>query len=184
MSRRAWPRSQRRSRRSLPPRSGVWHVRQPIRRRRQRPVVRPCGQSRRAWNRGNRRPPARRPPGRIRRPGGTAGGRRSSDPGRNRGLYPRREVLGATRSNPIEFATQWRHSPGACAYASGWVRRSSRLADVPLLSAWRRLDIGQRRSVIGMGVAVIALHVLGWGMLIFLVAPRISRCRAACSGSD
>lgn len=64
-----------------------------------------------------------------------------------------------------------RRCPGACAYASGWVSRSSRLADVPLLSAWRRLDIGQRRSVIGMSVAVIALHVLGWGMLIFLVAP-------------
>lgn len=42
---------------------------------------------------------------------------------------------------------------------------------MPLLNAWRRLDTGQRRSVIGMSVAVIALHVLGWGMLVLLVAP-------------
>jgi nickel/cobalt transporter (NiCoT) family protein len=42
---------------------------------------------------------------------------------------------------------------------------------VQILTAWRRLDEGQRRSVIGMSVAVGALHVLGWGMLLFLVAP-------------
>lgn len=62
-------------------------------------------------------------------------------------------------------------SSGTCDCASAWVSRSFKLADVQILTAWHRLDEGQRRSVIGMSAAVIALHVLGWGMLFFLVAP-------------
>jgi len=62
-------------------------------------------------------------------------------------------------------------SSGTCDYASAWVSRSFKLADVQILTAWHRLDEGQRRSVIGMSTAVIALHILGWGMLVFLVAP-------------
>lgn len=62
-------------------------------------------------------------------------------------------------------------SSGTCDCASVWVSPSSRLADVQILTGWHRLDEGQRRSVVGMSVAVGALHVLGWGMLLFLVAP-------------
>lgn len=62
-------------------------------------------------------------------------------------------------------------SSGTCDYASAWVSLSSRLAGVRILTGWRRLDEGQRRSVVGMSVAVGVLHVLGWGMLVFLVAP-------------
>lgn len=62
-------------------------------------------------------------------------------------------------------------SSGTCDCASAWASRSFKLADVQILTAWHRLDEGQRRSVIGMSAAVIALHVLGWGMLVFLVAP-------------
>lgn len=62
-------------------------------------------------------------------------------------------------------------SSGTCDCASAWVSLSSRLAGVRILTGWRRLDEGQRRSVVGMSVAVGVLHVLGWGMLVFLVAP-------------
>ncbi len=45
----------------------------------------------------------------------------------------------------------------------------------PVLSRWQRvkggLDAGQWRTVLGMGTAILALHVIGFGLLFFLVAP-------------
>ncbi|BCJ30402.1 HoxN/HupN/NixA family nickel/cobalt transporter [Actinocatenispora sera] len=35
----------------------------------------------------------------------------------------------------------------------------------------RRLSAGERRRLIGMGLFVLALHVVGWGLLVTLVAP-------------
>ncbi len=37
--------------------------------------------------------------------------------------------------------------------------------------AWRALDRAQRRSVAGMAVTVLALHLIGWSVLLFLVVP-------------
>ncbi|WP_227982314.1 HoxN/HupN/NixA family nickel/cobalt transporter [Nocardia spumae] len=37
--------------------------------------------------------------------------------------------------------------------------------------AWSEWDRGQRRSVVSMVAAVVALHLIGWGVLVLLVAP-------------
>lgn len=36
---------------------------------------------------------------------------------------------------------------------------------------WRSLDQGQRRSIIGMTVTIVALNVIGWGVLLAFVVP-------------
>jgi nickel/cobalt transporter (NiCoT) family protein len=37
---------------------------------------------------------------------------------------------------------------------------------------WRSLDAGQRRTMLAMAAAIVALHVVGFGVLIVFVAPR------------
>ena len=50
----------------------------------------------------------------------------------------------------------------------------TRTAPAPPLRPRRRLDLsrGEKRSVGGMALAVVVLHVLGWGVLVLAVAPR------------
>ena len=40
-----------------------------------------------------------------------------------------------------------------------------------IAGAWHSLDRGQRRSIIGMTVTVVALNVVGWAVLLGLVVP-------------
>lgn len=42
---------------------------------------------------------------------------------------------------------------------------------MPVIAAWNRLDRSQRGSITGMTAAIVALHVIGWGMLFLLVLP-------------
>jgi high-affinity nickel-transport protein len=48
---------------------------------------------------------------------------------------------------------------------------TSRSARTGLARAWRNLDRGEQRSLVGMAVTVLALNVIGWGVLFAVVVP-------------
>ncbi|WP_083742670.1 HoxN/HupN/NixA family nickel/cobalt transporter [Rhodococcus sp. MTM3W5.2] len=48
---------------------------------------------------------------------------------------------------------------------------TSRFSRTGLVRAWRELDRGERRSLVGMTVTVLALNVIGWGVLFAVVVP-------------
>ncbi|MFG1781648.1 HoxN/HupN/NixA family nickel/cobalt transporter [Rhodococcus oryzae] len=48
---------------------------------------------------------------------------------------------------------------------------TSRFTRTGLIRAWRDLDRGERRSLVGMAVTVLALNVIGWGVLFVVVVP-------------
>ncbi|WP_051637394.1 HoxN/HupN/NixA family nickel/cobalt transporter [Rhodococcus sp. UNC363MFTsu5.1] len=48
---------------------------------------------------------------------------------------------------------------------------TSRFARTGLAGAWRDLDRGERHSLVGMAVTVLALNIIGWGVLFAFVVP-------------
>ncbi len=52
-------------------------------------------------------------------------------------------------------------------HVTGVTRRKRTLRDF-----WRSLEPGQRRTMVNMASVIVALHVIGFGLLIALVAPR------------